>query len=161
MIPLENGSGHTGSLLKDCPNRVCAHTEGNDQRYFHQPVFCFELDDPPCSPFDFFFLEDVESEEGAVRFSTAGVESARFLNSSRSLSRLGSIILSQEKGIWKIKIKTISMVSKLYRIFVFDYKFPYLWTLKCLFLKGYIQKEGYLSNAISNVTRCYSSEQEF
>lgn len=61
-------------------------------------MFCFELDEPPCSTFAFFFFEEEESEDGAGRFSTAGVERARFLNSSRSLNKLGSIILSREAG---------------------------------------------------------------
>lgn len=69
---------------------------------FHPPVVCFELEEPPCSTLAFFFLEAEESEESAGRFSTAGVERARFLNSSRSRSKLGSMILPQGKGERKV-----------------------------------------------------------
>lgn len=65
-------------------------------------MFCFELEEPPCSTLAFFFLEAEESEESAGRFSTAGVERARFLNSSRSLSKLGSMILPRGKGEKKV-----------------------------------------------------------
>lgn len=69
---------------------------------FHPPVFCLELEEPPCSTLAFFFLEAEESEERVGRFSTAGVERARFLNSSRSLSKLGSMILPRGKGEKKV-----------------------------------------------------------
>lgn len=65
-------------------------------------MFCFELEEPPCSTLAFFFLEAEESEESAGRFSTAGVERARFLNSSRSLSKLGSMILPRGKDKKKV-----------------------------------------------------------
>lgn len=63
-------------------------------------MFCLEPEEPPCSTFAFFFLAAEESAEGAGRFSTAGVDRARFLNSSRSRSRLGSMALprAHEKG---------------------------------------------------------------
>lgn len=63
-------------------------------------MFCLEPEEPPCSTLAFFFLAEAESAEGAGRFSTAGVDRARFLNSSRSRSRLASMALPrhQEKG---------------------------------------------------------------
>ena len=74
-------------------------------------MFCFELEEPPCSTFAFFFFEEEESEDGAGRFSTAGVERARFLNSSRSLSKLGSIILL--RGVGGKRQETDARVSKI------------------------------------------------
>lgn len=61
-------------------------------------MFCFELEEPLCSTLAFFFFEEEESEDGSGRFSTTGVERARFLNSSRSLNKVGSIILSGGAG---------------------------------------------------------------
>lgn len=67
-------------------------------KQFSSPEFCLEPEDPPCSTFAFFFLDEEEEgdSEGTARFSTTGVERARFLNSSRSLNRLGSIMLQDK-----------------------------------------------------------------
>lgn len=55
------------------------------------PVLFLE-DDDSLSGLLFFFLEDPEASDVADLFSTAGLDRALFLKSSRSFSRAGSIL---------------------------------------------------------------------
>lgn len=57
-----------------------------------RPELLLEDDDVSLSGLLFFFLEDPEVSEVAGLFSTAGLDSALFLKSSRSLSRALSIL---------------------------------------------------------------------
>lgn len=57
---------------------------------FHLPELFLDPEELSLSTLGFFFLWDPDSD-AAGRFSTAGVERALFWNSSRSLSRAGSI----------------------------------------------------------------------
>lgn len=62
---------------------------------FHLPTLSF--DELSLSVLGFFFLWDPESELAGL-FSTAGVDSALFLNNSLSLSRAGSILATRKQN---------------------------------------------------------------
>lgn len=65
------------------------------------PVLFLEDDDDSLSGLLFFFLEDPEASDVADLFSTAGLDRALFLKSSRSFSRAGSILhKSQHKQLF-------------------------------------------------------------
>lgn len=103
MLINENSCQYSQTIFTE-PDITSKRQETQSQTYKiilykiipHLPATCLDPEELSLSGLGFFFLCDPESE-GACLFSTAGVDRALFLKSSRSLSRAGSILLSENK----------------------------------------------------------------